>query len=56
MMDNAAQEIELTDGETTIEESVETPDGALFIPAYVPTIEETIKASGAHQQGSIVGS
>lgn len=26
-----------------------TPDGAIVMPAYVPTIEETIKASGAHR-------
>lgn len=34
------------------EETLVTPDGATFIPVYVPTLEETVKASGAHRQYS----
>ncbi|RPE77415.1 MULTISPECIES: hypothetical protein [unclassified Frondihabitans] len=37
------------DATTTTEMTVASPDGALFIPTYVPTIEETVKASGAHR-------
>jgi len=32
---------------------IEAPDGIIYIPTYIPTIEETIKASGAHQQGGL---
>ncbi|SEA75255.1 hypothetical protein [Leifsonia sp. 21MFCrub1.1] len=31
-------------------DEVIAPDGVTFVPTYVPTIEETIKASGGHQQ------
>lgn len=31
-------------------EIVTTPDEAITLPSYVPTIEETIKASGGHRQ------
>lgn len=30
-----------------------TPDGSVILPAYVPNMAETVKASGAHRQGSI---
>jgi hypothetical protein len=30
--------------------SLVAPDGITFVPTYTPTIEETIKASGGHQQ------
>lgn len=39
----------LNQSETTL-----TPDGSVNLPAYVPNIAETIKASGAHRQGSIL--
>lgn len=32
------------------EETLLTPDGAIYVPVYVPTIEETVKASGGHRQ------
>ncbi|ARC55794.1 hypothetical protein AS850_01715 [Frondihabitans sp. 762G35] len=35
---------------TTVEREVASPADVLFIPTYVPTIEETVKASGGHQQ------
>jgi hypothetical protein len=35
---------------TTVVHEVASPDDVLFIPTYVPTIEETVKASGGHQQ------
>lgn len=28
---------------------ITSPDGVVVMPAYVPTIEETIKASGGHR-------
>ncbi|MEJ1113647.1 hypothetical protein WBN73_06510 [Paenarthrobacter sp. CCNWLY172] len=41
---------------TTFEKNVEvdevlvSPDASTYIPVYVPTIEETVKASGGHRQ------
>ena len=31
------------------DDGVTSPDQSIVLPAYVPTIEETIKASGAHR-------
>lgn len=41
------------DVEAIQREEIETPDGLICLPAYVPTIEETIKASGAHRQSAM---
>ncbi|MGG5170900.1 hypothetical protein ACQR35_01815 [Pseudarthrobacter sp. J1738] len=35
------------------EETITTPDGLTIIPTYVPTIEETVKASGGHRQATL---
>ncbi|GAA4673756.1 hypothetical protein [Frondihabitans cladoniiphilus] len=35
---------------TSAHEVIAAPDDVLFIPTYIPTIEETVKASGAHRQ------
>lgn len=37
--------------EDNINDKISTPDGTVVLPAYVPSIAETIKASGAHRQG-----
>ncbi len=44
------QPVEVDDGAVEIP----TPDGVIFIPTYVPTVEETIKASGGHRQGTLL--
>lgn len=31
-------------------ETIATPDAVTFLPVYLPTIEETVKASGGHRQ------
>ncbi|WP_255266108.1 hypothetical protein [Microbacterium hominis] len=36
----------------TVEIEVENAEKVL-LPAYIPTIEETFKASGAHRQGNV---
>ncbi|MGV8912430.1 MAG: hypothetical protein ACOH14_07420 [Rhodoglobus sp.] len=41
-----------TQDATTIDAQVATPDGTVFLPVYIPTIEETVKASGAHRQAA----
>ncbi|MCI7689202.1 hypothetical protein [Trueperella pyogenes] len=41
--------LELNQSETAL-----TPDGSVNLPAYVPNMAETIKASGAHRQGSML--
>lgn len=40
----------MLDAEKNYDTGLETPDEALVLPAYIPTIEETIKASGGHRQ------
>jgi hypothetical protein len=44
------QEVEQIREVEPVTASVATPDGVTFLPVYVPTIEETVKASGGHRQ------
>lgn len=36
-----------------VAEKITAPDGLTIIPTYVPTIEETVKASGGHRQATL---